>query len=116
MIGEDADGTRWVRHLGTMLIKSCFDLWDLLNKERHGKDEAEQLLRQKGLLRMQLDDLYRLKPKVLPSHRKLYMADTETHMTARPNLDGLEDWINTFGPSIRLDIRQHFFRLGTLPG
>ena len=68
--GEDADGTRWVRRLGTMLIRSWFDLWDIRNKERHGKDAAEQLLKREGLLRTQLDDLYKLKPKVLPSHRK----------------------------------------------
>ena len=120
--GEDADGTRWVRRLGTMLIKSWFDLWDFRNKERHSKDAAEQLLRRQRLLRTQLEELYSFKSKVLPSHTKLFMADAETHMTARPNLDSLEDWINTFGPSIRysvnerLDIRRHFFRRGAPPG
>ena len=122
LTGDDADGTRWVRRLGTMLIKSWFDLWDIRNKERHGKDEAEQLLKRESLLRTQLEALYKLKSKVLPSHRKLFMADAETHMTARPNLDGLQDWINTFGPAIqhsvkeRLDIRRHFFRQGDPPG
>ena len=107
--------------MGSILVKTWFDLWDIRNKERHGKDAEEQKEKRKENLRTQLEELYQLKGKVRDAHRLLFFADVETHMKAKPHLDGLEDWINTFGPAIhtsvkeRLDIR-NFFQQGGVNG
>ena len=111
-----------MRQFGQILITAWLDLWDLRNKERHGKDEEERKEKRAESLRNQLEALYRLKPKVLPADRSIFLFDADTHMKLRPNLDGLEDWINTFGDGIRksvqenLDIRTHFFRRGDQAG
>ena len=116
--GEEADGTRWVRQFGKSFINTWFDLWDIRNKERHGKDAEERLANRRASLTKQLEDLYLLKKKVCDEHRHIFLHDAATHMMMKPNLDGLEDWINTFRPAIersvkeKLDIRKHFFRQG----
>ena len=120
--GEDADGTRWVRQFGQLLLSAWLELWDLRNKERHGKDEEERKAKRIDSLKTQLEELYQLKSKVLPADRSIFLFDADTHMKLRPNLDGLEDWINTFGDGLRKsakenqDIRTHFFRRGDHAG
>ena len=120
--GEDANGTKWVRQFGQILMTAWLELWDLRNKERHGRDEEERKAKRVESLRKQLEELYSLKTKVLQADRSIFLFDADTHMKLSPNLDGLEDWINTFGDGIRnsvkenLDIRNHFFRRGNQVG
>ena len=103
-------------------MKAWFTLWDLRNKERHGKDQEAHKAKRLELLTAQLNQLYALKHAVLPAHKKLFLRDSTQHLQLRPNLDGLEDWINTFGPAIRssakhaLDIGNYFLRTGDPPG
>jgi hypothetical protein len=81
-------------------------LWKIRNTERHGKDEAEQNEKRKTHLVSQLEELYSYKPAVLPTHRHMFLADVATHLEQRPHLDGLEDWIHTFGPAIHSSMKQ----------
>jgi hypothetical protein len=103
---ENSDGARWVRTLGRQLIQAWLDLWKIRNTERHGKDEAEQNEKRKTHLVSQLEELYSYKPAVLPTHRHMFLADVATHLEQRPHLDGLEDWIHTFGPAIHSSMKQ----------
>ena len=117
--GNDADGTRWVRIYGKLFLQAWLDVWDIRNKERHGKDIAIQKEKRRASLLSQLRELYTFKSKVNPAHRHIFLGSPEDHIIARPNLDGLEDWINTFSPAIYSSakhcttIRQYFPAQGT---
>jgi hypothetical protein len=101
-----SDGQRWVRKLGVVLLTQWFDLWKLRNLERHGKDVAEQASKRRTFLQSQLEELYSYHDAMLPLHRHILLADAATHMAQRPNLDGLETWIHTFGPAIHSSVKQ----------
>jgi hypothetical protein len=110
-----SDGTRWVRNLGRMLIDQWFELWQLRNTERHGKDIEEQRIKRREFLQSQLEELYSYRDAMLPVHRHILMQDPLTHITNRPNLDGLETWIHTFGPAIHSSIQQAKAQAAALP-
>lgn len=94
MSEKESDGSAWVRKLGTQLLSAWFDLWEIRNKERHGKDLAEQKLKRREFLTSQLEELYSYRDHIMPADRHIYPhATAEKHVTHRPNLDGLEDWI-----------------------
>ena len=97
---------QFIQSLGTTILQAWFELWAIRNKERHGRDEIEQKEKRSSLLRTQLEALYRLRPLTMPVHRHIFMTDAATHISERPNLDGLEDWINTFGPAISSSVQQ----------
>jgi hypothetical protein len=104
--GKEADSSRWLRKIGRIILTSWFELWTLRNLERHGKDEAEQKAKRAAFLHSQLSELYDLQTKMIPSHRVMFSADLQTHILQKPNLDGIENWIHTFGPAIHSSIKQ----------
>jgi hypothetical protein len=104
--GKATDSSHWLRILGIKLLQAWFDLWKIRNTERHGKDEQEQKEIRRRFLVSQLTELYALRIHVLPAHRHLFMTDVTTHLSQRPNQDGLENWIHTFGAAIRSSVQQ----------
>jgi hypothetical protein len=104
--GTTSDSSHWLRILGIKLLQAWFDLWKIRNTERHGKDEQEQKEIRRRFLVSQLTELYALRNHVLPAHRHLFMTDVTTHLSQRPNQDGLENWIHTFGAAIRSSVQQ----------
>jgi hypothetical protein len=95
-----------VQKLGKLFLQSWFKLWKLRNDERHGKDAAEQKAKRGAFLRSQLQELYDSRDRMLPAHRSIFLTDVDTHLTQRPNLDGLEDWIDMFRPAVQSSIKQ----------
>jgi hypothetical protein len=106
LTGKHSDSTRWVRNIGQLLIAQWFELWTTRNLERHGKDHQEQEAKRRQFLTSQLEELYSYRDEMLPLHRHILMQDSQTHLTQRPNLDGLETWLHTFGPAIHSSIKQ----------
>jgi hypothetical protein len=109
------DGHAWVTTQGKQFIKAWFEIWDTRNKERHGRDEEEQTAKRKERALSHLEELYKLKDKVLPAHRQLFLQDAQTHLNSTIVMDSLEDWITTFTPAIqasaqRAQIIPHYFR------
>ena len=108
-------GTNWVTQLGQRLLRSWFEVWETRNQERHGKDEEARKEKRKDTIKFQLNELYKLKHKVLPAHLHLFLSDAQTHFSTTTVLDSLEDWISTFGPAIHASAKQaqsipHYFR------
>ena len=99
-------GTTWVTLKGQQLLETWFTLWETRNLERHGRDEQERQAKRANLIRSQLEELYKLKSKVLPAHRRLFLTDAKTHFEMTTVLDSLDDWISTFGPAIQASATQ----------
>ena len=98
--------TTFVHQIGSLIITEWFDLWEIRNQERHGKDAEEKKAKRQKLLTSQLEELYSKRMSMLPVHRHIFMTDAQTHLRERPNLDGIEDWIDTFGPAILSSVTQ----------
>jgi hypothetical protein len=95
-------------HSGGSLFKhgwTCgkYGIPNVTEKTRPNKTKNEKLI---SYLVSQLEELYSYKPAVLPTHRHMFLADVATHLEQRPHLDGLEDWIHTFGPAIHSSMKQ----------
>lgn len=103
---KEADGLAWVRKLGSKLLQHWFELWDVRNKERHGKDAEEQKAKRLMVLRSQLTELYEWRPLTMPSDRHMYYPTVEHHLNAHPNLDQIEDWIGVWTPALKASMAQ----------
>jgi hypothetical protein len=114
--GKDADSARWIRKIGRIVLTSWFELWTLRNLERHGKDAAEQKAKRAAFLHSQLSELYNLRERMIPSHCVMFSQDLHTHITEKSNLDGIENWIYTFGPAIHSSIKQATARSAAADG
>ena len=103
---NDKRRSAWVMKVGSILIQSWLDLWKMRVKDRHGKDQAEQLVKQRAHLLAQLEELYTYKEKVLPAHRHLFLGNAAAHLEHTRHLDSLEDWIHAFRPAILSSTKQ----------
>ena len=87
-------------------MAAWLELWEIRNKERHGRDEHEHQIARKQIALSKLEELYKLKDKVVLAHQFLFLQDARTHLESTLVLDSLEDWITTFTPAIQASVHQ----------
>ena len=103
---QEQDGKRWVAYLGTMLLQRWMKLWTLRNQERHGADQQAQHRHRYTILMKELTTLYELRNEVAPRDRSIFFSSATQHMEARPDLNTIEDWINTHRTAIIASAQQ----------
>ncbi|KAG7371347.1 hypothetical protein IV203_019917 [Nitzschia inconspicua] len=76
------------------------------NKARHGKDAEDKAQRRLEKSHRTIRDLYDLKPKCsLQAQRHYFYPTVEDHFRTDPDASSLENWLETYEPMIKQNIR-----------
>jgi hypothetical protein len=89
-------GRSWTSFTSKHFLSKWIDLWDLRNGERHGKDDTTRRALLTERVHQKLQQLYTLRLRVLPIHRKHFFASVAEHIQEQPSLTNMENWINSF--------------------
>ena len=99
-------GEDWIKGLGHIFLDQWFQVWTQRNEDRHGKDQQQHSILRKGILHLELHELYSYKYHTCPNDRHIFHNTAEDHITAQPALDTLENWIRTYRPVIMASVDQ----------
>ena len=86
-------GHQWVLVLSRTLIDQWLELWEIRNKERHGRDVHEAKLIRTRTVFAKLQELYTYRNKVCPIDRCLFYNTIEDHLQRHPTAEKWEEWI-----------------------
>jgi hypothetical protein len=102
----EKEGDNWVIGHGHLLLEQWLKLWQTRNEERHGADLETRQRHRQTVITTQLQEIYKLRTKVIPRDRHLFYSSPEEHLATRPNLDLIEDWILTHRNAIQASAAQ----------
>jgi hypothetical protein len=96
----------WSVGLGRLLIDQWFELWQLRNIQRHGKDQEHQHTIREQALMSELRHLYTYRSRVCPNDKGIFHASLTEHLANHPSLDTIENWILTYRSAIEASATQ----------
>jgi len=106
MTNQNADGSTWVRKIGRRLLTQWFDLWQMRDKERHGRDIEEQKKLRQHKLSSETEELYQYRNQTMPTDRGMYSDTIEDHIQYHKTQAQQEEWISLWGSTIRASMKQ----------
>ena len=105
LIWEDAlrtfssDPTDWSSRLICHLWDHILILWELRNKDKHGRDAQHEKSQRLLRLHAELEALYALRPYVLSKDREFFWDSLENHKTDHSRT--IAQWLRSYGPLLR---------------
>ncbi|KAG7366658.1 hypothetical protein IV203_029328 [Nitzschia inconspicua] len=99
-------GLSWSSNIIRLMWDHCYKEWTTRNKARHGKDAEDKAQRRLEKSHRNIRDLYKLKPKCsLQAQRHYFYPTVEDHFRTDPDANSLENWLETYEPMIKQNIR-----------
>ena len=86
-------GETWTRKIASVIIASWCELWDLRNKDRHGRDAAHKKVALHDQVTREIEILYQYQHKVLQRDRTIFALDLPDQLLKPTKV--LRQWINT---------------------
>ena len=87
-------GDKWMTKIASTITTAWTELWDLRNKDRHGRDAAQKKVSLHDQASRELELLYANRTKVLQRDRHIFNLDLPTHLQKPTRV--IRQWINTY--------------------
>jgi hypothetical protein len=86
-------GNQWLTNIIAIIWQNVFVTWKLRCEQRHGNDPETREMALVQRLQHEIQFLYELKPKVLPSDRDKFYSDVDEHFRQQKSSRELQQWI-----------------------
>jgi exonuclease III len=91
-------GSQWLPSIIAIIWQHVFETWKLRCEHRHGNDPKTCEIALVRRLQREIQLLYALKPRVLPSDSNKFYSDVDEHFRQQKSSRELQQWITTWKP------------------